>query len=154
MFDHIRDAFRYRNEYAREIRLASDTGWFLVRSGHRFGDVRSLNRRIAWCTRTILIATAAEQRRAIFSASGLGEFSGSTAVPELIRNKDNVDMDARIIEMFRDVLSTWHRGTAADRTGGRAAASVRARPEHVRMSAVPRDHERHGFRLNVRCTWG
>jgi hypothetical protein len=107
VFEHIKRAFTYRPDYSREIRLASDVGWFLVRYCDRFRSGKVLNEKVAWCTRTMLIAEAAAQRRPIFSAAALSEFAGSGAVRTLIEHKDSAELDFGMMETFRGVLRTF-----------------------------------------------
>ena len=107
VFEEIKRAFTYRPDYSRELKVASDVGWFLARYGRQFRDGKALNEKIAWSTRTMLIARAASQRRPLFSAAALAEFSGSNTVRTLIEFKDSAEIDAQMIDMFRDVLRTF-----------------------------------------------
>ena len=107
VFEEMRRAFTYRPDYGREVKVASDVGWFLLRYRSRFSDGRVFNERVAWCTRTILIARAAGARRPVFSADGLAQFSGSPHVAALIRNKGRGNVEDQLLEAFRDVLTTF-----------------------------------------------
>lgn len=107
VFDRIRRSFRYKDDYGREIHLASEAGWFLARHAERFVDRKRFNERMAWCTRTILIARAANDRRAIFSADDLARFAGSQDVAAIIRNKECSRYDAGIAARFREFLGTF-----------------------------------------------
>jgi hypothetical protein len=111
VFEQIRRAFKYKDDYRREIKLASDVGWFLARHPYRFADAKRFNERMAWCARTILIAHAANGRRAIFSARALSEFASSPDVLAIIRNKDNPQPAAEIVESFQALLTRF--GAAA-----------------------------------------
>jgi predicted nucleotidyltransferase len=104
LFAEIQRAFTYRQDYTREIALASDVGWLLVHNAALFGEPKRMNQWIAWCTRTILIAQAANQRQAIFSAEGLATFYGSPDVTTLVRNKTSPTRDAGILAMFQTLL--------------------------------------------------
>lgn len=104
VFDSIRRAFAYRPDYSREIRLASDAGWFLARYHDRFHDAAVFNWKVAWCTRIILTARAANERRPLFSAAGLAAYSGSSDVLPLLKNKASREIDAGMVERFRNVL--------------------------------------------------
>jgi len=104
VFDAIKSAFKYKDDYAREIKLASDVGWLLVRFGDRLSSAKRLNGRMAWTTRSILIAKAAAERRPAFGARQLAEFSGSPDVLTLIENKDNGERDPSLIEKFAAFL--------------------------------------------------
>jgi len=104
VFPTIRRAFCYRSDYDREIRVASDVGWFLLHHHDRAVDGLRFNQRLVWCTRTILTAKAASQRRPIFSAAGLAAFAGSTAVASVIRAKGSPTIDPAVLDDFRNVL--------------------------------------------------
>jgi predicted nucleotidyltransferase len=107
VFERIRRAFRYNGDYAREIRLATDVGWLLARFGDRLSSARVLNARIAWCTRTILIARAAAQGRPVFGARQLAEFCGSPDVVTLIHNKNSGERDPEMVAKFTEVLRAF-----------------------------------------------
>jgi predicted nucleotidyltransferase len=104
VFDEIRQAFTYRSDYSREVRLASDVGWFLTRYHHLLRSAAPLNWRMAWCTRIILTARAADQRRPLFSATALAAFSGLPDVEPVIRNRASCHIDSRMIDRFRTIL--------------------------------------------------
>jgi len=113
VFPKITKAFTYRHDYGREIKLVSDVGWFLVRNSHRFNDQALFNRKLSWCTRTILIARAANQRRPLFSAAALAEFSGSPDVAALISSKERSTIDHGILDAFARFLGTFGVTAAA-----------------------------------------
>jgi hypothetical protein len=104
VFEHIQRAFKYKDDYAREIRLASDVGWFLVRYQARFDDTKRFNESMAWCARTILIAMAANHRRPLFSAQLLSEFVDSPDVLTIIKNKDNTNDAPAVVDRFQSFL--------------------------------------------------
>ena len=106
VFDAVKNAFRFKDDYAREIKLASDVGWMLVRFGDRLSSARGLNGRMAWATRSILIAKAAAERRPTFGARQLAEYSGSPDVLALIENKDSGQRDPLLTEKFAAFLRT------------------------------------------------
>ena len=105
-FDYIKNAFKYKEDYDREIKLATDVGWLLVRFGDRLTSARGLNARVAWATRTILIAKAAAERRPTFGARQLAEYSGSPDVLALIENKDSGERDPLLTQKFTGFLRT------------------------------------------------
>jgi len=106
VFDEVKNGFKYKENYAREIKLASDVGWLLVRFGDRLSSAKRLNGRMAWTTRSILIAKAAAERRPTFGARQLAEFSGSPDVLALIENKGSGERDPTLIEKFAAFLRT------------------------------------------------
>lgn len=109
-FDKVKKAFRLKESYKDETQKASDLGWFLVRHGRDFVEPYTLNRRIAWVVRTILIAQAAEAGRPIFSVEALESFSGDHMVRDLIQKKSDTDLNRKALENFTDFLEA--RGTS------------------------------------------
>jgi hypothetical protein len=107
VFEQIADAFRYKSDYTREIKLASDFGWLLVRNCERFKDKKEFAKRLVWSTRTILIAMAANQRRPIFSAKKLSEFAGSSDILALIGSKTDLRFDQDKMAKFERFLRTF-----------------------------------------------
>jgi len=103
----LRESFVFRASYEREIMHASDLGWFIIDFGHR-GHLQSLiNRRIAWCVRTILIAKSAELKRPVFSARELSEFAQSNDVLTMIKNKETDRADPEAMAMLGKFLSAF-----------------------------------------------
>jgi hypothetical protein len=113
IFDERKDfaamtkAFRLKKSYGQEIEKASSLGRFMVRYGGRYEDAALVNRRIAWCVRTILIARAAEEKKAIFAANALADFAGTRSVEQLIRNKAAPALDASTLKRFSTFLDEW-----------------------------------------------
>jgi predicted nucleotidyltransferase len=100
----LRQHFALRPSYEREIRHASDLGWFIVDFSVESHLQSLLNRRIAWCVRTILIAKSAELGRPVFSAAELAEFAHSEDVLKLIKNKETDRADPGAMAMLRNFL--------------------------------------------------
>jgi predicted nucleotidyltransferase len=94
--EELKHAFVFKNNYDLDIRYAADIAWLLIDHGKSTDNFTFLNRRIAWCVRTILIARAANEHRAIFSAKGLSEFSKSSVALKLIKakNLDNFRLES------------------------------------------------------------
>lgn len=86
-FDMIKENFKYQDNYEETIRQASDFGWFLYQNYYGFKDGGLVNKKIAWCVRTILIAKAAEKRTPIFSAEALSDFSEASVTMRIIKRK-------------------------------------------------------------------
>lgn len=103
----MKRAFCYRADYVREIRAASDVGWFLVHRRHQAVDGLRFNQRMAWCTHTMIVAKAATQRRPVFSADGLAAFAGSDDVAAVIRSKRSPAVDADVLDAFGRVLDAF-----------------------------------------------
>jgi predicted nucleotidyltransferase len=100
----LRQHFVLRASYEQEILHASDLGWFIVDFGRESHLQSLLNRRIAWCVRTILIAKSAELKRPVFSAAELAEFAQSGDVLRLIKNKETDRADPEALAMLRNFL--------------------------------------------------
>jgi predicted nucleotidyltransferase len=100
----MKRAFRYRQDYTREVGMASDVGWFLLHHRARAACDVAFNRRMAWCAHTLIAARAATARRPVFSAAGLAAFAGSSAVETVIRDKNSPVVAPEVVERFGDVL--------------------------------------------------
>lgn len=68
-----------------QIGQASDLRWFLVRFGRTMRKGSVVNRRIAWCVRTILIGRFAERGEPVFSIDKLSASTELSSVQHLIR---------------------------------------------------------------------
>ncbi|EKB67626.1 TPA: nucleotidyltransferase domain-containing protein [Klebsiella pneumoniae] len=88
-FNCLKNAFKYKPNYYQEKNNAAELAWSLIDLSSKFDNVLLLNRRIAWCVRTILIASAAESHEPIFSKESLVEYSGNKLVDKLISLKDS-----------------------------------------------------------------
>lgn len=106
-FAEIKSLFNYRDNYNHDKQQATDIGYFLVRYKSNFHNSHYLNKRMAWCARTILIAKAAEQRLPIFSAKALAEFTNSYEVFKIIKNKDSSSFNYEINDMFLNFLRKY-----------------------------------------------
>jgi hypothetical protein len=62
---------------------------------------------VAWCTREMLIAKAATERAPVFSAAGLAEFVGCSAVASVIRSKRSAVIDEKVVREFQDILGEF-----------------------------------------------
>ncbi|MFC7514091.1 nucleotidyltransferase domain-containing protein [Herbaspirillum sp. GCM10030257] len=103
-FDKLRSSFSYRSTYRSEIIKASDLGWTLIELAPNSNNHTLINRRMAWCVRTILIAMCAEKRTPRFSASSLAKYSGDASVTALIKNKNSDRLDRNILLDFKNFL--------------------------------------------------
>lgn len=105
--DLLRKQFVLRESYKHEIAQASDLGWFIVDFGRQSHHQALLNRRIAWCVRTILIAKSAEQKRPVFAATELAAFAASSEVLRLIKNKETDRADPEALSMLGTFLLSF-----------------------------------------------
>lgn len=103
----LKNNFKYKESYNLEISLASDLGWFLVDNWNTIKNYTLLNRRIAWCVRTILISKSAQQRAPVFSSTGLTELSGKNYTQKLIENKNSSIRTPSILELLAAFLSEF-----------------------------------------------
>ncbi|WP_352480536.1 nucleotidyltransferase domain-containing protein [Mesorhizobium sp. M0045] len=94
-FPGLRTAFRLKRSYSTEIQKAVDLGWFIVGFGESISNRSLLSRRITWVVRTILIATAAETGRPIFSREELLNIAPGPQTRRLIAQKDTSEPDPR-----------------------------------------------------------
>ena len=103
-FNFLKNAFKYKPNYYHEKSNAAELAWFLIDLSSKFRNVLLLNRRIAWCVRTILIASAAERRMPIFSKKSLIEYSGNNLVDELISLKESSTFNRNRISELESFL--------------------------------------------------
>lgn len=108
-FSELQSIFSFKPSYDLDICNASDLGWVLLRYARVAENVTLINKRIAWCVRTILIAKAAEERLPIFSAKALSDFSKSRAVYALIKNKNNEKIILSMLSDFNKFLTSFGR---------------------------------------------
>lgn len=106
-FAAMTKAFRLKKSYGQEIEKASSLGRFMLRYGEGYEDAELVNRRIAWCVRTILIARAAEEGKSIFAADALADFAGTQSVGQLIRNKAAPVLHIPVMKNFSAFLDDW-----------------------------------------------
>lgn len=150
-FEALRGSFQFRTTYAREIEHATSLGRMLMCLARTTRNHSMVNKRIAWCVRTMLIARAAESKKAIFAAGELAKFADDNNVASLIGNKDNRLQSSHILEPFERFLNTW--GTAPDTDHHvENLVSTRAHFERTRnivglktLDALQTDFDDHGY---------
>lgn len=106
-FSLLTTCFQYKKNYAREVASGSDLGWALLQVAHKSNNITLINKRIAWCVRTVLIARTAEEREPIFSASGLAERFNDPAIKDLIENKASDRLDGALLSAFSKFLDKY-----------------------------------------------
>lgn len=99
-FDVLNEKFTYRKDYSSDVDNASQLGWSLIDIIESSTSYALINKRIAWCVRTILIAKSAEMRQPVFSSTALAELAKSKAVLKIIENKNNSFFDGDVIKNF------------------------------------------------------
>jgi predicted nucleotidyltransferase len=88
IFERIKKHFVKKDNYYTEISNASELGYALVAQADDVKDYYLLNKRLAWCLRTILIAKSAEIGKPTFSKEGLGALFQDSTLIDLISLKD------------------------------------------------------------------
>lgn len=106
-FEVMREKFKFRDSYLNDVSNASDLGWVLLRIAKQAENFSLINKRIAWCVRTILIAKCAEMRVPVFSASGLAEYAENYDVVDLIKNKNQEKFKKSIMKKFQNFLGRY-----------------------------------------------
>ena len=101
VFAEIQNAFQFRDDYTEDIRKASDVGWLLLHHRDKALDVVRFNRRMAWCTYTIIVARAAMARTPVFSAAGLANFAEHEGIGTVLRNKRKRTMNLDTVDEFK-----------------------------------------------------
>ncbi|MGN2638755.1 nucleotidyltransferase domain-containing protein [Nocardia takedensis] len=107
VFAELQSTFQFKDDYTEDIRKASDVGWLLLHHLERALDTVSFNRRMAWCTYTMIVARAANARTPVFSAAGLADFAEHEGVGTVLRNKRKRAMNLDTIEEFRYILEKF-----------------------------------------------
>lgn len=102
------ESFEFKTDYSYEIKNAADIAWTLIQNKELFINYKKYNARLAWCLRTILIAKAAESRKAIFSAAELGKFSNNQNVEVSINNRENEEIDEKLIDTTKAILKKYN----------------------------------------------
>lgn len=110
----LKDTLKLRSSYNTEIAAASDLGWLLARFARALPDFELVNRRIAWCVRTILIARSAEAGKPVFSAAHLASFAGAFGIGELINQKNSHSPPSlATTDQLRSFLRGWGQADPA-----------------------------------------
>lgn len=104
VLQRLADCFKYKASYSAEQKKAADLAWYLVGNSRSLVDYSMVNRRLAWCVRTILIAGCAELRRPVFSSAQLADFHGDPLVKVLIDKKGKSQFDSESIDFVRGFL--------------------------------------------------
>lgn len=106
-FQQLNFKFKFKDSYNDDVGHASDLGWMLIKLSKNTDNFAFLNKRIAWCVRTILIARSAEKRTPFFSARTLASFANAELVLSLIKNKHNPHFDKKNLQQFENFLSEF-----------------------------------------------
>ncbi|SEJ46168.1 Nucleotidyltransferase domain-containing protein [Azotobacter beijerinckii] len=104
-FDKLKNAFTPKNNYQKEIINATELGYALVDNTETIRNQALLNKRIAWCVRSILIAKTAELGSPIFSKKGLIKYANDHDITDLIDLKNSKAYSKSRYKMFYSFLS-------------------------------------------------
>lgn len=115
--DLLSEKFHYRENYFNEVENATQLGWSLINILEKSSSYALINKRIAWCVRTILIAKSAEMRKPVFSSRALAELARSREVLSIIENKNNQFFNVEIISSFSDFLQNFGVGRKVPESG-------------------------------------
>ncbi|QCB46274.1 nucleotidyltransferase domain-containing protein [Hydrogenophaga sp. PAMC20947] len=110
-FEFLQSNFEFKKSYSKEIEDATNLGGAILQFGSNVKNKSLVNKRLAWCVRTITIAKAAEQKLSIFSAVGLSEFLHDKSILDLIENKNNLSETPKIMKKFEKFLHTHGSST-------------------------------------------
>lgn len=91
IFSNFKEKLRVKNNYHAEIKAASDLGWYLLSFGQNKRNTSLVNKRIAWCVRTILISKLVEDGRFIFSPKGIAQNFPEKYISKLIDLRRSMD---------------------------------------------------------------
>ncbi|MFJ2427053.1 nucleotidyltransferase domain-containing protein [Pseudomonas sp. NPDC087804] len=103
-FERIKKDFVRKESYITEISNACELGYALVASAGRIQDYYLLNKRLAWCLRTILIARSAEMGCPTFSKEGLAQLFEDRRISKLISMKDSDNYDSKAYPDFHSIF--------------------------------------------------
>lgn len=91
IFLSIKESFCFKSSYDDEISEASAIVWYLSERSNGLA-VRRARKRMVWALRTILIASAAQSEKALFSSAALEEFSKIDGLKRLIDRRFTVEI--------------------------------------------------------------
>ncbi|MCQ4266970.1 nucleotidyltransferase domain-containing protein [Pseudomonas stutzeri] len=103
-FEKIKQIFKRKDNYKKETENASDISWMLIDLGHASSNHAMINRRAAWCARTILMAKAADEGHPAFSKDELLRLYDIDSARALIENKDNPNRVEKIFKHLESFL--------------------------------------------------
>lgn len=104
----LRQDFRFRENYRKQITQASDVGWLISLFGDKM-SAREANRWLAWVVRTISIAQAATLQKPAFSGAALATVLDYPDIEILVRQKDRKTFDdsaRRLLKVFLGAMGS------------------------------------------------
>ena len=113
IFESVKSAFALKESYNDEIRQATLICLFILDNRHAL-DLKSGRSRLVWSIRTILIANAANEGLAVFSARRLEERFSIEHLKEVIDKKNVLD-NRLMVDVARSVLTRFGDRTTVRR---------------------------------------
>lgn len=107
----LRQGFRFKGDYRKQITQASDVGWLISLLGDEM-SAEEANRWLAWAVRTISIAHAATLQKPAFSGSALAKVLGYPDIEVLVRQKDKKSFDDAARGLLKKFLGALGSGEA------------------------------------------
>jgi len=117
----LSDNFKFRASYKTDVTKASDLGAFLLNILPQISiDPRTIgiiNKRFAWCARTIVIAYNVERGKILFDTRSLSESVEPINLALLLAHKDTKNLHSEDLQILTEIIARY--GTAeALRRGG------------------------------------
>uniref|UniRef100_UPI003CDF86E0 HalB n=1 Tax=Rhodobacteraceae bacterium QY30 TaxID=2033435 RepID=UPI003CDF86E0 len=109
VFTRFKERLVIRKDYGREIKWGNDLAWYLLDFGMNAENTTLVNKRIAWCVRTIAIARLVESGKIIFSPRALAKEFPRKHVSDLIglrRSDEDSQTRKRRLAGFLDSIDS------------------------------------------------
>lgn len=113
-YQKLKSNFKYKNNYSEEIHKATEVSCYLLSLGSSVENYFLFNKALAWCVRTILIAKSTEQKKPLFSAKELGDFSNLSYVYDLIKSKNESTLKRKNLNNFKSFIQQHGSDDADD----------------------------------------
>jgi hypothetical protein len=95
-FEQIQTAFQYRDSYDDVIDEATFLALFILARKSKI-QTRKQRQRLIWALRTMLIASAASDKKAVFSSAALEEFSAMEGLKSIIDRRNTIAIDKLVL---------------------------------------------------------
>lgn len=106
LHSELRASYKVCPNLSIEASKAADLGYLLIDHASQFDDI-TVNRRMAWVTRSLLIAKSVEDGKHVYAAGQLAELFQEPDALKLIAAKDEPRVDPQRLLMFRRFLTRW-----------------------------------------------
>jgi hypothetical protein len=102
VFSEFKEKLCIKESYEDQRLMASELAWFILDMGPVFNNQFLINKRIAWCIRTMLISKLVERGRFVFSPHGIARAFDDVDVCALIELRRSKSMDeGRFVQLRR-----------------------------------------------------